>query len=158
MILTPYGITFHPVVVIGLGKNLLFKSVLAHCGMVVWLLVILIGEPTTVWPIKISGSQATTLFRGVTRWPQLKSRIIYNTWTVSVSLNKAWKPPRLQNITVEASYVNAVLCCSMNLTATIGGKHFCNRLLFLCCWAAIMSLLSAKARITFSPEILASNN
>ena len=32
MILTPYGVTFHPVVVIGLGKNLLFKSVLAHCG------------------------------------------------------------------------------------------------------------------------------
>ena len=26
------GVTFHPVVVIGLGKNLLFKSVLAHCG------------------------------------------------------------------------------------------------------------------------------
>ena len=32
MILTPYGVPFHPVVVIGLGKNLLFKSVLAHCG------------------------------------------------------------------------------------------------------------------------------
>ena len=31
MILTPWGVTFHPVVVIGLGKNLLFKSVLAHC-------------------------------------------------------------------------------------------------------------------------------
>ena len=31
MILTPYRVTFHPVVVIGLGKNLLFKSVLAHC-------------------------------------------------------------------------------------------------------------------------------
>ena len=31
IILTPYGVTFHPVVVIGLGKNLLFKSVLAHC-------------------------------------------------------------------------------------------------------------------------------
>ena len=31
MILTPYGVPFHPVVVIGLGKNLLFKSVLAHC-------------------------------------------------------------------------------------------------------------------------------
>ena len=26
-------VTFHPVVVIGLGKNLLFKSVLAHCGV-----------------------------------------------------------------------------------------------------------------------------
>ena len=25
------GVPFHPVVVIGLGKNLLFKSVLAHC-------------------------------------------------------------------------------------------------------------------------------
>ena len=34
MILTPQGVTFHPVVVIGLGKNLLFKSVLAHCGKV----------------------------------------------------------------------------------------------------------------------------
>ena len=33
MILTPYGVTFHPVVVIGLGKNLLFKSVLAHCDI-----------------------------------------------------------------------------------------------------------------------------
>ena len=32
MILTPQGVPFHPVVVIGLGKNLLFKSVLAHCG------------------------------------------------------------------------------------------------------------------------------
>ena len=31
VILTPYGVYFHPVVVIGLGKNLLFKSVLAHC-------------------------------------------------------------------------------------------------------------------------------
>ena len=31
MILTP----FHPVVVIGLGKNLLFKSVLAHCATLV---------------------------------------------------------------------------------------------------------------------------
>ena len=32
-ILTPQGVTFHPVVVIGLGKNLLFKSVLAHCDL-----------------------------------------------------------------------------------------------------------------------------
>ena len=31
--LTPYGVTFHPVVVIGLGKNLLLKSVLGHCGI-----------------------------------------------------------------------------------------------------------------------------
>ena len=31
MILTPKGVPFHPVVVIGLGKNLLFKSVLARC-------------------------------------------------------------------------------------------------------------------------------
>ena len=40
MILTPYGVTFHRVVVIGLGKNLLFKSVLAHCaqGKKLWLL------------------------------------------------------------------------------------------------------------------------
>ena len=30
MVLTPKGVTFHPVVVIGLGKNLLFKSVLAQ--------------------------------------------------------------------------------------------------------------------------------
>ena len=27
------GVPFHPVVVIGLGKNLLFKSVLAHCAV-----------------------------------------------------------------------------------------------------------------------------
>ena len=27
------GVTFHPVVVIGLGKNFLFKSVLAHCDL-----------------------------------------------------------------------------------------------------------------------------
>ena len=33
MILTPKGVTFQPVVVIGLGKNLLFKSVLGHCEM-----------------------------------------------------------------------------------------------------------------------------
>ena len=33
MILTLQGVTFHPVVVIGLGKNLLFKSVLAHCDI-----------------------------------------------------------------------------------------------------------------------------
>ena len=26
--------TFHPVVVIGLGKNLLLKSVLGHCGLI----------------------------------------------------------------------------------------------------------------------------
>ena len=31
VILTPYGVSFHPVVVIGLGNNLLFKSVLAYC-------------------------------------------------------------------------------------------------------------------------------
>jgi len=30
VILTPWGVSFHPVVVIGLGKSLLFKSVLAH--------------------------------------------------------------------------------------------------------------------------------
>ena len=34
MILTPEGVPFHPLVVIGLGKNLLFKSVLAHCTKV----------------------------------------------------------------------------------------------------------------------------
>ena len=31
MILTPLGVPFHSAVVIGLGKNLLFKSILAHC-------------------------------------------------------------------------------------------------------------------------------
>ena len=31
VILTPQGVPFHPVVVIGLGKNLLLKSVLGHC-------------------------------------------------------------------------------------------------------------------------------
>ena len=31
VILTPYGVSFHPVVVIGLGKNLLLKTVLGHC-------------------------------------------------------------------------------------------------------------------------------
>jgi hypothetical protein len=31
VILTPQGVPFHPALVIGLGKNLLFKSVLAHC-------------------------------------------------------------------------------------------------------------------------------
>ena len=29
----PMGISFHTVVVFGLGKNLLFKSALEHCGM-----------------------------------------------------------------------------------------------------------------------------
>ena len=28
----PWGISFHAVVVFALGKNLLFKSVLGHCG------------------------------------------------------------------------------------------------------------------------------
>ena len=31
MILTPWGVPFHPVVVICLGKILLLKSVLGHC-------------------------------------------------------------------------------------------------------------------------------
>ena len=30
----PMGISFHAVIVFGLGKNLLFKSVLGHCGIV----------------------------------------------------------------------------------------------------------------------------
>ena len=30
-ILAEWGISFHAVVVFGLGKNLLFKSVLGHC-------------------------------------------------------------------------------------------------------------------------------
>ena len=34
VILTPWGVPFHPVVVIGLGKNLLFKTILAHCGFI----------------------------------------------------------------------------------------------------------------------------
>ena len=28
----PMGYSFHPAVVVGLGNDLLFKSVLAHCG------------------------------------------------------------------------------------------------------------------------------
>ena len=32
LILDLWGISFHAVVVFGLGKNLLFKSVLGHCG------------------------------------------------------------------------------------------------------------------------------
>ena len=31
LILDPWGISFHAIVVFGLGKNLLFKSVLGHC-------------------------------------------------------------------------------------------------------------------------------
>ena len=31
MILDLWGISFHAVVVFGLGKNLLFKSILGHC-------------------------------------------------------------------------------------------------------------------------------
>ena len=31
LILDPWGINFHAVVVFGLGKNLIFKSVLGHC-------------------------------------------------------------------------------------------------------------------------------
>ena len=34
LILDLWGISFHAVVVFGLGKNLLFKSVLGHCGQV----------------------------------------------------------------------------------------------------------------------------
>ena len=33
LILDLWGISFHTVVVFGLGKNLLFKSVLGHCGL-----------------------------------------------------------------------------------------------------------------------------
>ena len=33
LILDLWGISFHTVVVFGLGKNLLFKSALRHCGM-----------------------------------------------------------------------------------------------------------------------------
>ena len=46
MILTPYGVPFHPVVVIGLGKNLLFKSVLAHCEVAPSILALLINFVT----------------------------------------------------------------------------------------------------------------
>ena len=34
LILDLWGISFHPLVVVGLGNDLLFKSVLAHCGAV----------------------------------------------------------------------------------------------------------------------------
>ena len=44
MILTPKGVPFHLVVVIGLGKNLLFKSVLAHCGLISNLLKVSVGD------------------------------------------------------------------------------------------------------------------
>ena len=37
VILTPYGVPFLPVVVICLGKNLLLRSVLGHCGYLVLL-------------------------------------------------------------------------------------------------------------------------
>ena len=33
LILDLWGISFHAVVVFGLGKNLSFKSVLGHCGL-----------------------------------------------------------------------------------------------------------------------------
>jgi len=33
LILDPWGISFHAVVALGLGKNLLFKSILARCGL-----------------------------------------------------------------------------------------------------------------------------
>ena len=35
LILDICGISFHAVIVFGLGKNLLFKSVLGHCGVIV---------------------------------------------------------------------------------------------------------------------------
>ena len=34
LILDLWGISFHAVVVFGLGKNLLFKSVLGHCDLI----------------------------------------------------------------------------------------------------------------------------
>ena len=34
LILDLLGISFHAVVVFGLGKNLLFKSILGHCAMI----------------------------------------------------------------------------------------------------------------------------
>ena len=36
MILTTKGVPFHPVVVIGFCKNLLFKSILAHCDIEIY--------------------------------------------------------------------------------------------------------------------------
>ena len=42
LILDLWGISFHAVVVVGLGKDLLFKSVLGHC---VCTSVLLVGAP-----------------------------------------------------------------------------------------------------------------
>ena len=33
LILDPWGISFHPAVVVGLGNDLLFNSILGHCEM-----------------------------------------------------------------------------------------------------------------------------
>ena len=32
LILDPWGISFHPAVVVGLGNDLLFNSILGHCA------------------------------------------------------------------------------------------------------------------------------
>ena len=43
LILDLWGISFHGVIVFGLGKNLLFKSVLGHC-VVPWLVARKCGQ------------------------------------------------------------------------------------------------------------------
>ena len=40
LILDLWGISFHAVIVFGLGKNLLFKSVLGHCELYVEELIV----------------------------------------------------------------------------------------------------------------------
>jgi hypothetical protein len=44
LILDLWGISFHAVVVFGLGKNLLFKSVLGHCDYVLYYIRIIQQE------------------------------------------------------------------------------------------------------------------
>ncbi len=35
VILDLWGISFHPAVVVGLGNDLLFNSILAHCALII---------------------------------------------------------------------------------------------------------------------------
>ena len=49
LILDLWGISFHAVVVFGLGKNLLFKSVLGHCVWFIYLFIFQLSTKMTRW-------------------------------------------------------------------------------------------------------------
>ena len=66
--MTPQGVPFHPVVVIGLGKNLLFKSVLGQCVILPSLTRLTASGTGAICPFFRSSSPSITVeFR--CNWP-----------------------------------------------------------------------------------------